>query len=272
MNTSEGQNQCTENNTKPSDNFDMAVNQNNNATIAMQFAKGVSAGKQHGDGFYVRGSVGGVPVVITADTGATKTIVSKRVYNRMSTAEKPILKGSVNLVGANGTSIKELGMGGFRLMVGPAELECEAVVAEIKDDVLLGYDVLGSETNGPADILIRKRVMVINGVEIPCIGKHTGKPIRIVTVADDVTVPGESEALIDVFIERQESDDVNVGDFIVEPIATFKDTHKLLMATTLVNVNAHPTCKVRVLNPFSHEVRLRQNMQVAQAEEAEDAV
>ncbi|KAH3701641.1 hypothetical protein DPMN_076631 [Dreissena polymorpha] len=141
-------------------------------------------------------------------------------------------------------------MGEFKLMVGPAELECEAVVAEIEDDVLLGSDVLGSETNGPAYISISKRVTVINGVEIPCIGKHTGKPIRRVTVADYVTVPGESEALIDVFIERQESDDV-----IVEPIATFKDTHKLLMATTLVNVNAQSTCKVRVLNPFSHEVQ-----------------
>ncbi|KAH3701640.1 hypothetical protein DPMN_076630 [Dreissena polymorpha] len=80
MNASEGQNQSTENNTGSSDNFDRTGNQSINATIAMQFAKGVSTGKQHRGGFYVKGCIGDVPVVITADTGATKTIASKRVY------------------------------------------------------------------------------------------------------------------------------------------------------------------------------------------------
>ncbi|KAH3839079.1 hypothetical protein DPMN_112501 [Dreissena polymorpha] len=103
-------------------------------------------------------------------------------------------------------------MGVFRLEVGPVTLEREAVVADIEDDVLLGYDVLGSKDNGPVDIMLSRNVLVLNGVEIPCVRDETARKKR---VADDVTVSGGTEAVIDVFVVSQEGDDKRVGNFLL---------------------------------------------------------
>jgi hypothetical protein len=39
------------------------------------------------------------------------------------------------------------------------------------------------------------------------------------------------------------------------------------MASTLVNINNGPTCKVKVLNPFSSDITLRQNAEIGKAEQ-----
>ncbi|KAH3789858.1 hypothetical protein DPMN_168047 [Dreissena polymorpha] len=235
-------------------------------TDVSRLSKGYRVGLE---GCYVEGYAEGVPVVFTADTGATKTIISKYVFKRINSRDQPKLRGSVSLVGPNAVPIKELGMGVLGLEVGPVTLEREAVVADIEDDVLLGYDVLGSKDNGPVDILLSRNVLVLNGVEITCVRDETA---RKVWVADDVTVPGGTEAVIDVFVERQEGDDKRVGDFVVESTKSLDDTHQLLMAATLVNLNTNPTCRVCVLNPFSKEVILRQNTFVGKAEKVENIV
>jgi hypothetical protein len=41
------------------------------------------------------------------------------------------------------------------------------------------------------------------------------------------------------------------------------------MASVLVDINASTTCKVRVFNPFSHTVTLRQDAEVGRAEKIE---
>ena len=51
-------------------------------------------------------------------------------------------------------TIKAMGQGAFRLQTGPGKRLQEAIVADIEDDVLLGYDVLGNAESS-ADIIIR---------------------------------------------------------------------------------------------------------------------
>ncbi|KAH3857791.1 hypothetical protein DPMN_100406 [Dreissena polymorpha] len=63
----------------------------------------------------------------------------------MSMQEKPASNKSVSLMGANGLPITELSTGLFKLRIGPITLEREVVVADIRDDALIGYDVLGDE-------------------------------------------------------------------------------------------------------------------------------
>ncbi|KAH3883509.1 hypothetical protein DPMN_007467 [Dreissena polymorpha] len=130
----------------------------------------------------------------------------------MDSRDHPKLRRSVSLVGPNGVPIKELGMGVFRHEVGPVTLEREAVVADIEDDVLLGYDVLGSRDNGPVDILLSRNVLVLNGVEIPCVIKATNETARKVWVADDKTAPGGANIVWDVYVERQEDGEKQVGN------------------------------------------------------------
>ncbi|KAH3706540.1 hypothetical protein DPMN_065927 [Dreissena polymorpha] len=85
----------------------------------------------------------------------------------------------------------------------------ELIVAEIEDDVLLGIDILQNDDGGPADILLSKGVIVLKGKNIPCIQIVMKNDVRKVTAADHFIIPPLSEAVIDVFIERKELDDVS---------------------------------------------------------------
>ncbi|KAH3813067.1 hypothetical protein DPMN_141516 [Dreissena polymorpha] len=63
----------------------------------------------------------------------------------------------------------------------------EAIVADIEDDVLLGYDVLGI-ADSPADIILSRGTISLDSQEISCLQRRL-RQIRQVTVADNVLVP-----------------------------------------------------------------------------------
>jgi len=204
-------------------------------------------------------------VTFTADTGASRSVVSSRVYDQLSTKDKPVLKGSVKLRGAGGSPIREKGAGEFNLILGPVKVICQAVVADIEDEVLLGLDVLAGEKDGQADIFLSKNIIKLKGKEIPLI--PATRRLRKVTVAEDVAIPGLSEVVVDVYVERDEADDKDKEEnFIIEPTEGFVQRYPLVMAATLVNINRAVTCKVKVLNPFSTSVTLRHHAEIGEAE------
>lgn len=96
---------------------------------------------------------------------------------------------------------------------------------------------------------------------------------RKVTIAEDVEIPGKAETIVDVFIERSEADDEDsTADFLVEPTDGFKDKYQLVLASTLVDINRAATAKVRILNPFPVDVKLRQYAVIGKAEKVEKIV
>lgn len=224
------------------------------------------------DGVYVEGAVNGVAVLFTADTGASRTVISTRVFEKLQGEVRPMLRQSSCLKGASGDPIRERGRAKFTIKLGLYEVACEAIVAEIEDEALLGCDILNGE-RGPADILLSKNKIVIDGVEIPCFQVGRQQKSRRVVVARDVSIPGQTEALVDVYVERIEEDDSEMSaDYIVEPTDKFKEKYQLMMASALVDINGGPTCKIRLLNPFSKEVVLRQDAEVGVAERIERLV
>ena len=220
----------------------------------------------------MRGTANGEPVVYTADTGASRTIISTRVYNKISEASRPELDHSACIVGAGGALIKGVGKAVFNISLGPLELQQEVFVADIEDEALLGYDILRGSNRGPADILLSKNRIELGGVDIPTFQIGCGKRTRRVVVADDIRLPGQAEAVVSVFLERFVEDDYQSADFIVEPTDHFKENYPLQMACTLVNANQGPTCKIRILNPFPTEVTLKQDAEIGKAEKIERVV
>ena len=103
---------------------------------------------------------------MTADTGASKTVLSKKVYQSLRPEERPLLRKACKLIGAGGTTINELVKGEFTIQLGTVSLQVEAVVAEIDDDGLLGVDVLQSNSNGPVDLILSKGVLVISKQDV----------------------------------------------------------------------------------------------------------
>ena len=53
--------------------------------------KSIRATRKLPDGVYIRGSVQGYPLLFTTDTGASKTIISKRIYDTMREDDRPQL-------------------------------------------------------------------------------------------------------------------------------------------------------------------------------------
>ncbi|KAK3597647.1 hypothetical protein CHS0354_040016 [Potamilus streckersoni] len=191
------------------------------------------------------GSIEGVKLMFTADTGATKTIIAVRVYNQIPEEKHPPLKKSVTLAGAGGTLLKELGKAMFHLELGPLKLDREIIVTEIEDEGLLGIDILQNENDGPADILLSKGIIKLHGVSIPCIQIGLNDDtVRNVRAADDFIIPGNSEAVIDVFVDRREEDGyAKQKEFLIEPNEHFTDKYPLIVAPALVDTKNKVTQK-----------------------------
>ena len=153
----------------------------------VEYLKSIKTSRKLPDGIYIRGSVQGYPTIFTADTGASKTIISRGTYEAMDPSDKPALVKSARLVGPTGTIINELGQGTFSLKLGEVEIEVEAVVADIDDDGLLGIDVLQNGNGGPADLLLSKGVLRVQDEEVPLI--QVGLKRRVQRVTVDHTIP-----------------------------------------------------------------------------------
>jgi hypothetical protein len=115
------------------------------------------------NGLYVKECVEGVPVVYTADKGASKTVISTRVFERIEASRRTVLRRAGCLKGVWGSMIIESGKCWFSVNIGAYTSKVEAIVADIEDDALLGVDVLLSGNGGPVDILMSKGHIVIDG-------------------------------------------------------------------------------------------------------------
>ena len=218
------------------------------------------------DGICICGSVQGYPVLFTTDTGASRTIISKRIFEAMKQEDQPELKRSSKLVGPSGTVIQELGKGPFKVRIGPVQLVIEAIVADIEDDGLLGVDILQNRESGPADLMMSKGVLLKDGKEVPIIqvGKQTRT--RRVISADHSIIPAQCETVIDVYVERQDYDDFSSENgYLIQPTEHFEENHPLRMAATRVDISQGSTCKVRMLNPLPMEMVIKQNVVVGKA-------
>ena len=215
----------------------------------VEHLKSIKTSRKLPDGIYIRGSVQGYPIIFTADTGASKTVISRGTYEAMDPADKPALVKSARLVGPTGTVINELGKGTFSLKLGEVEIEVEAVVADIDDDGLLGIDVLQDGQGGPADLLLSKGVLQVQDEEVPLIQVGLKRRVQRVT-ADHTIMPAQAEAVIRrVFTDRHDYSEVStVSERIIKPTEHCSETYPLRMAATLVEFNQGRSCMVGLSN------------------------
>ena len=91
--------------------------------------------------------------------------------------------------------------------------------------------------------------------------------LRRVTATDHFVISPQSESVIDVYVERDESDDFSSENTcLTEATEQFQASYPLKMAAALIDVNKGCTCKVRLLNPFPIAVSINQDTTVGIAE------
>ena len=206
------------------------------------------------DGLYVKGKLNGVEMFYTTDTGATRTVISDKLYNKIPSKKRPNLEPwDTQIAGAAGKPIQLVGIGNFDIELGPLHKTKELIVAKIEDDALLGMDILQNEVHGGADILLSEGIIKLQGECIPCIQVGLPSRTRRVKAAESVKIPGFSEALLKVVIDRDdnESDDC---DLIIEPSDSFASRSGIVVASALVNIRQKVAVSVRVMNLYPSEV------------------
>ena len=199
-------------------------------------------------GIYVEGSLQGVDVVYTVDTGASCTIVSRNVFEQIPQENRPALclpKLTHGLSSADGKILKFWGKADMDLVLGPLALKCHVSVADIEDEVLLGTDVLQQEGN-TADILLSRGIMLLRGTAIPLkqVGPVSG--VKKVTVGDDYVIPCLGEAVLDGQVERSE---VERGSMIVESGRIQDKSPVVIIGPSVEDPDFSGMIKVCVLSP-----------------------
>ena len=148
----------------------------------------------HANGIYICGKLQGLGVTYTVDGGATDTLVAARVYKQIPESVRPKLQpgtaGSASGPGTGNGSFRIWGTTMFELQLGPVKLQRELGVADIKDDVLLGDNILLRDPEGPMDIMNSQNIVTFRGQEIPL--EPVGLPKRALrlTTIDDEVIPG----------------------------------------------------------------------------------
>ena len=189
--------------------------------------------------------------MFTTDIGTSKTVLSKCVYDAMRHEDKPSLIKCPKLVGAGGAAINEQGKGNFKLKLGPVSMHTEMIVAGIDDDDLLGDDVLQNAEGGSADLLMSKGVLKVAGKEIPIIQIGLQNRVHKVTAADRFVIPAQSEAIIDMYVERQEYDDFTL------------ETNSGLLVAHFENIGFYigsSYSKCRLITGFSIKIQVKKRV------------
>ena len=97
-----------------------------------------------------------------------------------------------------GGQFQILGKANFEIQLGPIKLVREARVAEIKDEILLGDDIIQRDPEGPIDIINSREVIIFKGHKIPLLTVgHPKGALRVLTIDEEV-IPGMTEKVIDL--------------------------------------------------------------------------
>ena len=135
-------------------------------------------------GVYIEGMVQGIEANFTVDTGATITMMSRDVYERIPENHRPPLDKCSSPATADGRLMKAYGSAVFEMDLGPLMLDKTIVVAELADEVLLGADIRQFDPGGPADLILSQGVMVLRGKSIPVLQIGSRTMVRKVRSAD----------------------------------------------------------------------------------------
>ena len=116
-------------------------------------------------GVYVDLTVNNLPGKFVVDTGATVSLISKRLFYAIPTVERPALSQiRQTVLPANGTALSIEGKGVFSIQLASCGKKSELMVTDLSADGILGMDFL-KQTGCQIDLV--NDVVNIYGEEIP---------------------------------------------------------------------------------------------------------
>lgn len=177
----------------------------------------------------------GIDLNCLIDTGATVSILHPEKYYAIPEKYRPSLgpyksklrMGDGALVPALGCSITPLDFNGQLI---PQKM----IIANIDVSGVLGYDFLYENA---VDINIREGSLRINGMKMTCKLESKLPSIFRVTIGETVTIPANSEMIIQGKVDANLTQQTELSHVIVEPESLKLTDKGVLVAKTLAEVD-----------------------------------
>ena len=199
-------------------------------------------------GLFLEAIVERVNTTLLVDTGASLTILSKRIYDNLATklSLDPIQKP---ITGASGESLVVYGRARVTISIGKMSYNITAAVADISMDGVLGLDFMSSNK---CMIDVNEQNMRIDEETIPLLKSgHYG--CYKIAVAEDVNIPSRSEIVTYCNVVKPNGTRLQEGVSLIEPDDGFLASERGLVGKVLVqNTEKVP---VRIMN-ISNEIKV----------------
>ena len=189
--------------------------------------------------------VNGVKCNLLIDTGATVTLLSRRVQRKISVNSRPKLRPvSQTVLAAGGDQLNVYGKATYQIHLGQmVGARCRFIVADINVDGVLGLDFMKSND---CVIDVNGETMSLGDVRIPL---TTQGPIGCfrVSTSQICTIPPRSEIVVKGRACLGDTEKLPKGTGIIEPVEEFSRFDRALVGKTLVC--SREEMPVRMMNP-----------------------
>lgn len=191
-------------------------------------------------GIFIDSEVNGLKTKLLIDTGASLTLLSKRIYDKIP--DKPVLEESRQVItSASGSRLCQYGKADFVIEIGRSRETVKLMVVDISVDGILGLDFLRA---CKGDINFERSSLKLNNEECRFSWEGTLGCDRV-TVDKDVCLPPRSEVVIQAKVPGENT--FGSADYLVEAEPKFLESGRALVGRTLVKGhNIVPVCLMNI--------------------------
>ena len=117
-------------------------------------------------GLFAFGEIGGQNLKFLIDTGASISVLSRYVFEKLPESQKILIKPHENeVLNASGTHISNYGTISLEIKLNEVHTACKFPIADISDDGILGLPL----TDTGCKLDFSKKEFEVNGCKIDCV-------------------------------------------------------------------------------------------------------
>ena len=204
-------------------------------------------------GIFLIGSVSEKPVAMLIDTGASCSVMSKKIYDTIPAKHRPnLVNQNCGIKSVSGDVLKCHGVVTINLDFEGTLLPTEFHVADVDDKVILGMSFL-SKHGAILDAKAGK--ILISNKSFPCVILNGQPKPKRVYLTKSYHIPPGQEMVLAGRVKENKCDSNSTVPMLFEPTSTFVRNNGLLVGPTTV-MNGQSTIPIRVYNPRDETVTL----------------